>query len=283
VDPGYRLARPLNVRQIMESSPQLRVKYISPEEYRIRSWAVNSDAPVRIELSFGQINQDHELTATANLIGEKGRVQVKVKSERFLEDATTVRKFVLDMAKILMEGAEPYSVYRVGGVFSFYFSSDPERSFKALLDSFILPERQGLNNSGRVFLFYPENREGDVREIEIFDAWIVNRIAELELASQVIDPDEIARQAGATEKRIITQIGWINEVRRNWGMSPLPQHPSFAEIDTAVKLLRRELHRWPALADVAQKLAVEPSALKTALDSYNQKRISANQTPLLLP
>jgi hypothetical protein len=267
----------------MESSPQLRVKYISPEEYRIRSWAVNSDAPVRIELSFGQINQDHELTATANLIGEKGRVQVKVRSERFLEDAATVRKFVLDKAAALMGGSEPYSTFRTGGRFYFHFSCEPEKSIEALLNGFVEPENRGWNNSGRGFLFYPEKRAGAVRELEIFDAWVINRVAELELASQVIDPAGIAHQAGATEKRIITQIGRINELRRNWGMSPLPRHPSFAEIDTAVKLLRRELHRWPALADVAPKLAVEPSALKTALDSYNQKRISANQTPLLLP
>lgn len=282
--PGYRLARPLNVEQISGSSAKLKLTYLSPEGYRIRSWAVNSDQRVRIKLSFGDLAEAPggtcELIAQAEFVGQRGRVQLAVKSKRFLEDAATVRKYVLTMAKILMGGAEPYSSYRRGGSFIFYFSSDPERSLENLLNSFVLPDGRGWNESGRAFLFHPENQDGTVREIEIFDAWIVNRIAELELASQVIDPAEIARQAGVTEKRVITQIGRINEMRRNWGLSPLPRHPSFAEIDTAVKLLRRELPGRPALADVAQKLAVEPSALKTALEQYNRARAAKNLFPL---
>ena len=279
--PSYRFARPLNVGQIEESSATFKSTYLSPEEYQIRTKAVNSTKRLRIRLSFSDLVEG-EIRAQAEFLGQRGRVQLPVKSEHFLEDAAMLRRYVIDMARSLMEGAEPHSYYRRGGSFSFYFSSDPERSSQALLDCFILPDRQGWNNDGRVFLFYPEKQAGAVRELEIFDAWIVNRIAVMELSAQVIDPAEIASQAGVTEKRLITQIGRINDLRHTWDLPPLPRHAGFREIENAVKQLRREANRWPSLTEVAQRLAVDPQALKTSLDLYNQKRAAKNDPPLLL-
>ncbi len=273
--PGYRFARPLNAGRA--SGP-----YFSSDEYPIRSRAKNSTQKLRIKLSFGEPSPEGELAAQAEFWGKRGRVQATVADKHFLEDAAMVRRYVLDMARALMERADPHSCYRRGGSFSFHFSGDPQRSLESLLNGFILPVRQGWSNSGRYFLFYPESQEGDVRELEILDAWIVNRIAELELGSQVIDPAAIARQAGVTEKRLIAQIGRINDLRKNWDLPALLRHPSFNEIDNAVRQLRKEVNKWPGLTEVAQRLASDPQALRAALDLYNQQRAAKNDPPLLL-
>lgn len=226
VAPGHRFAWPLNLRPGPETATMFKLSYLSPDSFRLRSRPVGSDRPIGIRLSFGETavvaEGLSELVARAEFVGEKGRVQVPVKSASFIEDAARVRKFVIAVAARLLGGGEPCSYDRRGGTFNYYFSSDPIKSLQRLLDGFILPHRQGWENSGRVFLFYPEGPSYQGRELGIFDAWIVNRIAEMELARDVIDPLAIANQAGVTEKRVIARFDQINDARRAWGLSPCP-------------------------------------------------------------
>jgi hypothetical protein len=281
--PNYRLARPLAA----SSRPYRTGITRSSSQYAILSRGPNPQMSITINLVVPEASatsyQTMELEAKAELVGLKGgRVQVPVKTEQFAKDEITVRNFILDTAQRWLKGAEPYSVYRVGGKFSFYFSSDPARSLAALLDQFVQSGSRDWHNSGLVFLFYDEATGRDARQLEIFDAWTVNRVSELDQHSAVIDPAALADQAMTSENRLVAQINRLNDQRKAWEMPLLPKHPSFDEIETAVKSLRTTVKRWPSLAEVAEKLAVESQALRLALEQYNHERSSRNKEPLFL-
>jgi len=244
--------------------------------------------PVSIKLTVPEaveaLNNIMELEASAQLVGPNGgRVQLPIKTEQFPIDEITVRNFVVDTAESWQAGAEPYSCFRRGSHFTFYFSSDPGKSLATRLTNFIQAGSNEYNNEGSMFLFYSNETSGQVRELDIFDALITNKIRELELASQVIDPAALAEQVLVTEHRLISQIDRINALRQSWAIPALPRHPSFTEIDTTIhKVLRPRLRKWPGLAEVAEELGFASQALKSALQQYNDQRVELNQVPIYL-
>jgi hypothetical protein len=262
--PGYRFAWPLNSGAVAANH-----KLYSAEEYRFRS-----RSNVCVELSLPTYSEE---IGHARFVGpHHGRVQMPIGHRYFPYDEQTAINFSVAAARLRLSNAEPCSFYRKGGSFDLFFAHTPPQHYYSLITQFITGA--DWHDSFRLLLFYPESQAEPVRELELFHAWLICRLAQFPASS----PTSLAEAAGVTEQRIDTEIGRINKLRQRWGLDKLQLMPGYHQIDEAVNALRWELQYWPSLDEVAQRLKVAPADLKTTLDNCNLTRIAKNSPPLYL-
>ncbi len=256
IGPGYRFARPVDPDRVRYAFNQLRVRdnaaqilsemgvpaaaeswhpylddngcliLFSPDEYKLKSKPQSSNPFMRIKLEIASFRG--EIRIHTNFEGVKGGVNVPVRTPQFIEDLATKRKFVLDVARALMGGAEPYAILFTGS--KFIFSGSPSTSYRDLLKRYyrLAPGRFPLDPSqyreeredqSKTFLFYPiGGKDKEIKELPILDAWIINRLL---TQRSIFDPAIIAAEAGICQATLLRKIARIQEVRASWGLPAL--------------------------------------------------------------
>jgi len=278
---GLRFARPWGLGQ----SQELRQKsggqdliISSPPNLRICSKSPSFNPSLNLLLTAhfpSAVDQAPEIRV--NFAGVKGRVIVRTGTPQFLEDAATIRNWVLKTALTLMGGAEPVTYYREGSEFHFQFSFDTPGAFQGIMENF--PPPGDSPDWNKLFLFY--ERDGKIRELSLLHAWLTYKILGKdanygEIRSAALSP-------GLGLKYVLNNLKELNELRRQWKLPALPIRPTFTEIQAAVSALRRQAKQWPGLDKVAETLNLQSWVLVEHLERINQERMKANQVPLYLP